>query len=539
MKQYFNRAQEEILSLSPHDLILIAGRAFGKGAVQAGRLQQAFQGMEGSCGGFVAPSVKRCLTNILPSMLIHLERWGFKRDIHYCVGKRPWKALHWKSPVFTPDNWENTISFYNGSVCSIISQDRKGTSNSMSLDYLIIDEARFINPDQLRNETLPANRGNVQFFGKHYMHHGLTITSDMGQSKKTRWFTKYAKDAADAKNAQLLIDLATKVNDIAAVKRWLTDYPNDIMAKKLLDDLRKERDALRKAGVLFCVRTSFDNLDLLGEDFFRQLKRDLPKSLFETSVLSIEQRISRDGFYNGLDEDNNYYTAPNTSYLDNMEYDFQKLQQCDCRMDADVDPNQPLIIAFDANSNFNCMVVGQVVSGVLRVIKSFYTKYERHLEELVGDFCDYYKPRKDKRVIFYYDHTFKGATTGKRTDELHVRIETALFSNHWLCTPCYIGRAMGHVDKGILINRMLQGKDALRVIINRDNNQDLIVALESAETINNKKNKSGEKEVETEETPLEHRTDFTDAFDTLLIGCHSFPKFMAASGFTSSIQIRG
>lgn len=294
---------------------------------------------------------------------------------------------------------------------------------------------------------------------------------------------------------------------------------------------------MRKPCVLYTVRTSFDNFDLLGEDFFRQLKRDLPRSLFETSVLSIEQRISRDGFYNGLDEDANYYTAPNTAYLDNMEYDFQKLQQQDCRMDADVDPNLPLIIAFDANSNFNCMVVGQVVDGVLRVVKSFYTKYERHLESLVDDFCDYYKPRKDKRVIFYYDSTFKGATSGKRQDEIYYKIEERLFQNHWLCTPCHIGNPMGHVSKGILINAMLQGKDWLHVIINRDNNADFIIALESAEAINNKKNKSGEKEVETEETPLEHRTDFTDAFDTLLIGCHSFPKFMANAGFTTPIHI--
>lgn len=38
------------------------------------------------------------------------------------------------------------------------------------------------------------------------------------------------------------------------------------------------------------------------------------------------------------------------------------------------------------------------------------------------------------------------------------------------------------------------------------------------------KNKSDEKNPETEEDLLEHRIDGTDAFDTLYIGCEKFPQ---------------
>lgn len=38
-----------------------------------------------------------------------------------------------------------------------------------------------------------------------------------------------------------------------------------------------------------------------------------------------------------------------------------------------------------------------------------------------------------------------------------------------------------------------------------------------------RKDKSGEKLAESEEDLLEHRTDGTDAFDTLYIGCEKFP----------------
>ena len=208
--QYFNDAQYYALAMNTRDEVIVAGRGVGKGAIQARRLQSCFQGMPGSMGGFVAPSVKRCLTNILPSMLIHLERWGFKRDLHYVVGRRPWKKLHWKSPIFTPANWENTISFYNGSVCNVISQDRSGTSNSMSLDYLIIDEAKFIDFEQLKDETFQANRGNEMYFRHFPLHHGMTITSDMPITKKGSWFLNY-KDKQDPELVEVIEGLVYQI----------------------------------------------------------------------------------------------------------------------------------------------------------------------------------------------------------------------------------------------------------------------------------------------------------------------------------------
>lgn len=63
------------------------GPWYRKGVVEAGRILYAVQHMPGSCLGMVAPSVKRCQTNILPSALVHLEEWGYKRDVHYIVGK--------------------------------------------------------------------------------------------------------------------------------------------------------------------------------------------------------------------------------------------------------------------------------------------------------------------------------------------------------------------------------------------------------------------------------------------------------------------
>lgn len=519
-KQYFNDAQLYTLMMNTRDEVIVAGRGLGKGAIQARRMQSCFQGMPGSMGGFVAPSVKRCLTNILPSMLIHLERWGFKRDLHYVVGKKPWKKLHWKSPIFTPANWENTISFYNGSVVNVISQDRSGTSNSMSLDYLIIDEAKFIDFEQLKDETFQANRGNEMYFKDFPLHHGMTITSDMPVTKKGSWFLNYA-DKVDPELVEVIEGIIFQQWRLRQKLLKNRDQAVKIQAK--IDHLEKELNFFRSKCLLYKEYSSIENLALLGEEFIKRAKRDLPPLTFATSIMCQRIGISADGFYGGMREDVNLYTAPNESVLNLQNLDKNKLPD-DCRMDSDLNPNQPLIIAFDANANINWLVCGQVgTDGKLRVLKSFFVKYERKLPELLDDFMDYYRYHKRKQVIFYYDATFVGNNYALHNNDFHKEIENTLRRHQWNVRAVYIGQPMKHIMKNELINRMFRGRANHMVLINKDNNPDLLISITSAGIYNGQKDKRGEKLAETEEDKLEGRTDGSDAFDTLCIGVERFP----------------
>lgn len=529
-KEYFNDPQLYSLAMNTRDEVIVAGRGMGKGAIQAGRLMTNFQGMPGSMGGFVSPSVKRCLTNILPSMLIHLERWGFKRDLHYVVGKRPWKALHWKSPIFTPANWENTISFYNGSVCNIISQDRAGTSNSMSLDYIIIDEAKFINFEQLKDETFQANRGNEQYFHNFPLHHGMTITSDMPVTKKGSWFLSY-KDDMDKELVEAIEGL---VYAKWRAKRQQKAMPSQADAiQKKIDRIDAKLSFLRSKCLLYKEYTSIQNLALLGEEFIRRAKRDLPPLTFATSIMCKRIEISTDGFYGGMREDVNLYTAPNENVL-NLEALNDGAIPNDCRQDSDLDAQLPLIIAFDANANINWLVCGQVgKDGKLRVLKSFFVKYERKIPELLDDFNDYYRYHRRRQVVFYYDATFVGNSYGTHSEAFYRMIITGLRRKGWNVKSKYIGKPMNHILKNDLINRMFRGRARHLVLINRDNNPDLLISITSAGVKNGQKDKSGEKLAETEEDKLESRTDGSDAFDTLCIGVERFPVMQYRSVSTN------
>ena len=86
---------------------------------------------------------------------------------------------------------------------------------------------------------------------------------------------------------------------------------------------------------------------------------------------------------------------------------------------------------------------------------------------------------------------------------------------------------MKHHEKYLEINEAFAGRRKLMPFLNRQNNEDLILALQTAGVSRGRngfrKDKGGEKLAESEEDLLEHRTDGTDAFDTLYIGCEKFP----------------
>ena len=74
----------------------------------------------------------------------------------------------------------------------------------------------------------------------------------------------------------------------------------------------------------------------------------------------------------------------------------------------------------------------------------------------------------------------------------------------------------------------------------KQNNDDLILAIQSAGGKRGRngfrKKKKKKKNTESEEDLLEHRTDSTDAFDTLYIGCEKFPQHDFYGEFVGGVR---
>ena len=524
-KVYFNKPQRLTQLIGANTTVIVAGRRTGKtDSIAAPFVLRNMQRMPGSTGGIVVPTFKHGLTNTIPGLLAAWKRWGYIEGIHYVVGRKPPKSF--RQPIIDPKDYEHVISFYNGSVAVIISQDRPGSSNSLTLSWLLVDEAKFIDYAKLKDETLPANGGIKSYFGKHSFNHSIMILSDMPQTQKGSWFLHYR----DKMDPELIKTIEATVYEIWRIKerirtlnaRGATVPP---YLKGYLRRLDRDLNKMRSVAVYYREYSSIENLQLLGENYIKQMKRDLTPLTFQTSILCQRIGIAKDGFYSSMREGHKY-DANDNQYLDTLGYDYD-FSTLDSRADRDVNPDAPICIGMDYNANITWIVAGQPRDRRLNVIKSFYVKFDRKIPALVDDFCRYYAEHRNKTVVFYFDATALGSNYAVNEQDFRWVVVHEFERQGWQCEAVYLGNPMRHDEKYLLINQGFAGKQRLVPFFNRSNNEDLILAIQSAGVSRGRngfhKDKSGEKLAESEEDLLEHRTDGTDAFDTLYIGCEKFP----------------
>ncbi len=537
-KVYFNKPQMMAQFIGAQTTVVCAGRRTGKtDSIAAPYVLKMVQRMPGSTGGIVVPTFKHGLTNTLPGLFAAWKRWGYERDLHYVVGTKPPK--HFRKPVIEPANYEHVISFYNGSIAVIISQDRAGSSNGLTLSWLLVDEAKFIDYQQLKEETLPANGGIKSHFGRHSFNHAIMILSDMPQTQKGSWFLHYREKM----DPELIRTIEGTLHEIWRQKQigrelMSSKNPDRKTIERLKSRIRcldRDLNKMRSVAVYYREYSSIENLQLLGENYIKQMKRDLTPLTFQTSILCQRIGIAKDGFYSSMREAHKY-NASDMAYLDSLGFDScfdSSAMNLDAMADADVDPDSPICIGMDYGANINWIVAGQPRDRKLLVIKSFFVKFDRKIPALVDDFCHYYRNHRNKTLIYYWDSTAKNSNYAVSEVDFHKVVVQEFERRGWTVIDIYIGMPMRHEEKHLLISMAFQGKQRLMPMFNRQNNDDLILAIQTAGVTRSakgfRKYKYGEKLAETEENLMEHRTDGTDAFDTLYIGCEKFPQYGASA----------
>ena len=323
------------------------------------------QRMPGSTGGIVVPTFKHGLTNTLPGLFAAWKRWGYIQGVHYVVGRKPPKSF--ARAIIEPSDYEHVISFYNGSVAVIISQDRPSSSNSLTLSWLLIDEAKFIDYERLKDETLPANGGIKSYFGKHSFNHSIMILSDMPQTQKGSWFLHY-KEKMDE---ELIDTIKATIYEIWKTKERVRRLKSEGKAvpkylKRYLRTLDTNLNKMRSVAVYYKEYSSIENLQLLGENYIKQMKRDLsPKN-------------------------------------------------------------------------------------------------------------------QNKTVVYYYDTTALGANYAVNEQDFHWVVCHEFEKRGWQVEDVYLGNPMRHDEKYLLINQGFAGKQRLMPFFNRQNNDDLILAIQTA-----------------------------------------------------------
>lgn len=546
-QKYFNRMQREVMMVQANKTYIVAARGTGKSeGVDAPFVLRNVWAMPGSTGALISPSYAKAWGNTLPALVNGLKMWGYLPEVHYYIGRRAPEHANFAKPKREPfrDAWQNCIHFWNGTVMLILSFANAMSANSMSLDWIIGPEAKFLDYDKIKSEVNPANRGNRADFGYCPWHHSEQYTTDMPTTKSGRWVIEKDKDMWPAHIDLIKILFAEREKyrqkePTEWTQRQIRELTDDIQRARTFqkvrhtDPLNKQK---REYTVFYAEYDVLDNLEVLGEDFIWQMKRDNPSLIWRTAFLN--ERLFRvpNGFYSALDDNLHFYIPKDSRELYGLNFDAE-----DCLNDDDLQMLQPLHIAFDSNAAISGACVGQKDSDKMRTLKSFFVKTPGKLPELCKQVGKYYRNKINRDIVFYFDHTFVWET-GKDSESYAKSIVRGLTDAGFRVTEKYIGQQPRHDFRHKEIDRALKGEtDLLFPLFNLYNNEFLKIAMEQTgvKTGRNgfEKDKGPEAKLDSPENPDEHKTHITDAWDTLFIGMNFF--YTEPSQITTSVAFLG
>lgn len=526
--KYFNRPQLEAMAVNAKDEYIVASRGLGKSEGFDARviLRNVFA-MPKSNGAILSPTYTKLRANTFPAIAHALARWGYHKDRHYYVGRRPDKKAGFDKPLIDPISYDNTVIWFNGSIQRFISFDGNMSTNSMSLDYVIGPEAKFLSHDKIKTEVTPAVRSI--YFNDCPWKEGYFFSTDMPTSKMGMWILD--------KEKEMDTELIELIKLTYYEYKRLKDKPKTKYTENAVAKLSRELSLLRSQALLYAEYNALDNLELFGEKWIAKQKRELPPLIFRTSILNERLTKVPNGFYSALEESIHFYTPQDNGFLTRFDFGSKHESKPNSLWDSDVSTTQPLIVAFDYNAAINSMVVGQVKSNQLKTLKSLFVKTPMKLRDLCKEFCDYYAFHQTRDVIYYFDATAIGGNPIDG-DTFSSIIIDYLSSRGWNVIQKYIGLQMRHDLKHQYIDDALKGMtNYLFPIFNLHNNEYLKLAMEQAgikiDRNGFQKDKSAEKDPDSPELPDETKTHITDAWDTLFIGCNFHPIDVSDTSFTS------
>ena len=536
VRKFFNKMQRHAMSIAAHDEYIIGSRGTGKSeGIDARFIIRNVWEMPGSLGGLISPSYSKAWCNTLPAICKALAEWGYIQNIHYVVGHKAPSSMGFADPIrpiVGSEGWSNAFHFWNGTVMVILSFNQTMSANSMSLDWVIGPEAKFLNYEKIKNEVNPANRGNNQYFGHCPHHHSVCYSTDMPTTGLGKWILD-KREAMSTPHINLLRTLYRELQEYKHkpmtdhTLRMIRELQRDLdLARKYQPPVIPEKGKTREYTVFYGEYDIFDNLEVVGEDYIWQMKRESPDHIWRTAFLN--QRLFKisNGFYSALDENVHFYIPSDNGRLKNLGANWSQLKSCGCLGDGDLDFSKELHIAFDANASICTAVVAQKDGNVMRVLKSFYVKTPSKLKDLVKMVADYYRPKLNHDIVVYYDHTFVWETANSN-ESYASAIENTLIENNYSVEMVYVGQAPKHEWKHLQIDRTLKGEpDFLWIQINLHQNEFLKIAMEQTGVRQGKngfeKNKNPESTDDTPDNPDQYKTHVTDAFDTLWYGMNFF-----------------
>lgn len=194
---YMNHLQQRIYYAGARDIRAVCARRFGKtDGIIGPQVKRVVDSMPQGAGIWAGNSRKQLFTRTVPATIAAIERfWGLREGVHFWWGRPPEK-LGVPRPIIKPKDWSHVITFYNGFVWHLVSLETRGSANSMTVNYIIVDEARFIKKEKYDAEVQPTLSGITHPVGHegfteyNPFYKGTLIVSDAGLSQRENWMEK-------------------------------------------------------------------------------------------------------------------------------------------------------------------------------------------------------------------------------------------------------------------------------------------------------------------------------------------------------------
>lgn len=536
MKQvYTNRPQMISRVVKAPVEYCVWGRGTGKSSgVLAPRIVENVFSMPRSLGVLVSDTYQSTLTKTLPGILEGLSRLGYTQGVDYFFGQFAPKSWKWEKPYNAPLKPQYFMHWRNGAGMLLISQDRPNSANGTNIDWIVGDEAKFLNQKRFEEELLPANRGHRQKFGHLSNHHSIVLTTDQPTTEKGKWILKKKEQFNRPDNfkrykAILLIEI-----EIQKLESQMSGYSKSTQARYMrrISRLKREQELFRMGSpsngvpqlIHYSEADSFSNIHILGAEYMLQMAETLSPAVFRTSILNEPLGEVPMGFYPSLSEKRHGYTMYDNNYLDQLSLDFSKPIIEDSRMDKDVLKDRPLDMAMDYGGSINGLVVGQHYGEEYRFLKSMYVLHPKKLRHLIADFKRYYKYHDNKLIRYYYDHTAKGTNAmidRKYFQEVEDLLREDDEHGSWTVEMIDVGSTPTHQFRYNMWDQVLKLSDP-SIPLFRYNEKNcsswaLSCKLTALKTTRKgfEKDKSKEKK---QDFPQEQAPHLSDAGDTLLFG---------------------
>jgi hypothetical protein len=464
---YVNAKQLSFLQSQAKRRGYVGGRASGKSTVLGHTSRMCINYLPKAKFFLAGLTYNHLLTTTVPAIIDAMTMHGFKeydpktRMGHYVLQKRP--PSDWPQPYSPVRTYENTISFINGFALQLLSMDMPDRNRGGSYDGGFMDESALIKKDVVDKILMPSIRGNIYRFN-HYLH-GL-----FGHFTSVPWLA----------NGQ-----------------WVFDYEN--LSKQEPDKY------------FYLESTAYDNIDVLGEEYIKDLRDTLAPIVFDVEVMNKRLTKLPNGYYPAFDADKH-------TVFKTFDYQYDEETGIYLTSDSFYRKDKAIDISFDFNGKIVSALIGQEAGNEYHLIDELFIKTSTYnlIDNLIDNFCNTYASHTHK-VLNIYGDSSGNVKMANSNLSYYEQIINRFKSKGWINIVNHVGLSNDeHKIRHFIINSILteENKTMPKIKFSLNKCKFTIISIQNAPILSDFKK---DKRSETTYVEQERATHLSDCFDYIVL----------------------